>query len=55
MTWCPNHKTIIITINIILVIINIIIVIIIIIISIIIKLGFPPCKSEQSLKGIGLQ
>ena len=63
MTWCPNHKTIIITINIILVIINIILVIIniiiviiiIIIISIIIKLGFPPCKSEQPLKGIGLQ
>ena len=54
MTWCPNHKTIIITINIILVIINIIIIIIIISI-IIIKLGFPPCKAEQPLKGIGLQ
>ena len=53
MTWCPNHKTIIITINIILVIINIIIIIIISII--IIKLGFPPCKAEQPLKGIGLQ
>ena len=49
MTWCPNPKTIIITINIIFVIINIII------ISIIIKLGFPPCKAEQPLKSIGLQ
>ena len=49
MTWCPNPNTIIITINIIFVIINIII------ISIIIKLGFPPCKAEQPLKGIGLQ